>query len=208
MTEPSWLEAQIAAAQQLDPLNPRFILPDWIPFGFREAFSLARRRLLAACARDEISLDEIRSYAAAYRADLERVHSRLSISPAQSPNYMPPAALIEEARTVAHILWCIDITAEQGVHAGLEGLAGNNAAGLDDLRRGLEVKAGAKAGHEGRYGTKEEKEERWREYQTVIDEMHERNPGLSYRQLAAHTAKKLGISEKTVRRRTRNPICK
>lgn len=78
-----------------------------------------------------------------------------------------------------------------------------------DINRGIKVNTGAKNAHEALYGTLEEKEERWAQYQADVDELYKDKKGIkSYRQLCIWVAKKHDVSYKTIQRNTKNPFKK
>lgn len=60
-------------------------------------------------------------------------------------------------------------------------------------------------GHIATYGTADEREEKYREYQKFINDLYERLKKLSYREMKAKAAKHFGVSSKTIGRYTKNP---
>lgn len=73
------------------------------------------------------------------------------------------------------------------------------------LALGTKVRLGAKQGHIELYGTVEEKQERWNNYQTHIDNLHRKRPNLSYEDLCRLASKEFNCSPKTIKRHTENP---
>jgi len=63
-----------------------------------------------------------------------------------------------------------------------------------------------KKAHAKRYGTPEEKEQRWESFQKYIQFIHQRAPKMDYGEKVSQTAKHFHVSEKTIRRRTTRPL--
>jgi hypothetical protein len=79
---------------------------------------------------------------------------------------------------------------------------------VPDTQRGVRVITGARKGHEGKYGTKEEKRTRWNAYQVEVDRRHELNPSLSYEALCKEAAEHFNVNKETIKRHTVNKLRK
>lgn len=99
--------------------------------------------------------------------------------------------------------------AHEAVRLG-EMMAEIRIKGLWELHalRGRKTHDGARKGHATVHGTEQEKNERYAEYQGAVDEIHERNPRLSYQAIRQRVAVRYGVSESTIKRHTTNPAKK
>ncbi len=70
-------------------------------------------------------------------------------------------------------------------------------------KRGLKLIGAAKAGHEFTHGTKQEKEERWKEYQEFIEKIHPQKPHLTLTDCRKLAATRFKVCLKTITRHTR-----
>ncbi len=77
----------------------------------------------------------------------------------------------------------------------------NNAA-LVGFRKFIE---GGLKGSEKKYGTAADKQARWSEFQTFIENKHRLHPGFSYNFLTKMAARCFGVAQKTIYRHTHNP---
>lgn len=71
--------------------------------------------------------------------------------------------------------------------------------------RGEKVRRSADKGHEKAYGTREEKQARWHKLQQAVDEIMAANPTLHITQARKTVAHALGVSIRTLIKRTKNP---
>jgi len=74
----------------------------------------------------------------------------------------------------------------------------------DDAVAHEATREGAKHGHELVHGTDAEKQKNWAEYQAFIDKRHGENSHLSYEQITLEAAAKFEVSQKTIKRHTKN----
>lgn len=77
-----------------------------------------------------------------------------------------------------------------------------------DASRGRKVKNSAALGHESVYGTQQEKQSKWEEYQAFVNDLYKKNPSLSYVAMKERAAKHFGVASKTIQRHTVNPKAK
>jgi hypothetical protein len=89
---------------------------------------------------------------------------------------------------------------------GLELLLGGNYA--DSIIKFEKVKIGGQKGTETTHGDKNEIQERAREYQSKINELHKMNKKLSYTQLSIRAGEYYAVSAKTIRNHTTDPTKK
>ena len=75
---------------------------------------------------------------------------------------------------------------------------------VSHIVRGQKTLNSSKEGHQAVYGTPQEKEAKWRQYQTFIDEKHEENPEWSYRKCAEKAANRFEVCLKTITRHTKD----
>ncbi len=73
------------------------------------------------------------------------------------------------------------------------------------LRIGEHQQEIGKKMHEARYGTKEQKQQRWADYQQFIDNWYREHPTHPYSIMKAAAAKYFKCSQKTIQRNTQNP---
>lgn len=73
------------------------------------------------------------------------------------------------------------------------------------VQRGQKSEAGLKASNIDRYGTTEEKERRYSEYQEAVDRYHKQHPDWGYEALKSQVAEDFGCCTKTIQRHTKNP---
>ncbi len=78
--------------------------------------------------------------------------------------------------------------------------------GLSTIDTGISVRIGGKKGHEGKYGTAEQKCQHWQEWQDYIDSEHKLHPNFNFAMLQAHAAEHFRVSKKTIWRHVRNPL--
>ena len=71
--------------------------------------------------------------------------------------------------------------------------------------RGRKVQEGGRKGHEERYGTVDEKLTERGEWQKFVNESHAERPDKPYRSHAIKAASQFGVSERTIRKHTKNP---
>lgn len=110
------------------------------------------------------------------------------------------SAMCEAASHRTFNEWTILIAIELGMLAAELGLKPN----LPDILRGKKIVEGARKGHEATHGTKEKKHAEWAEWQRAVDEFRERNPAWSRREVARHVGEKFDITERTIRKRTKD----
>lgn len=80
-----------------------------------------------------------------------------------------------------------------------------NAAIEPSARRGAKLARSVSKGHEAVHGTKDEKEQRWSEYQAEVDRVYATNPALSWARIQQIVGDKFGVSYKTIQRNCNNP---
>jgi len=70
--------------------------------------------------------------------------------------------------------------------------------------RGRKVQEGSRKGHQGRYGTPDQKHKRWADWQSFVNQSHAENPRKPFRFHAEKAASQFGVSERTIRKHTKN----
>lgn len=74
--------------------------------------------------------------------------------------------------------------------------------------RGERIRNAAKEGHEAVHGTDDEREDKYRRWQEMVNDSFSRNPSLSFRAIAQIVGNRVGVSERTIRKHTKNPSAK
>lgn len=80
-----------------------------------------------------------------------------------------------------------------------------NAVHEPNAIRGAKIAASARAGHEAMHGTRDEKEQKWSSYQSIVDEIADKNPALSWARIQQIAADRVGVHPKTIYRHCKNP---
>lgn len=69
-------------------------------------------------------------------------------------------------------------------------------------RTGRKVRGSASRGHQALYGTTEEKQKRWAEYQANVNKIQQENPTWSHHKVAGTVAREFHVTARTVERHT------
>ena len=79
------------------------------------------------------------------------------------------------------------------------------AAYAQDRLRGQRVLQAAKDGHTAVHGTLTQRQARYAQYQATVDEIHRKNPRLSWTELSNRAGRVHGCAGRTIRRHCRQP---
>jgi len=177
------------AVKKIEPLKTHEydgvlgILPDWVPEPDKRRFYAARSALL-----EEYSIKEI------YR--FMRVQGGFLSGPNMTPEVEGKIDTLNDIKNLVNL----------GENKALKIILGKERFGHQS--RGKKTLNSAKKGHVATHGSKQEKQKRWKTYQIELNSLHAKKPNLSYASLCINIANKFGVTQKTIQRRTANPIKK
>jgi hypothetical protein len=164
------------------------MLPDWVPEPEKRKFYTARTDLF-----EEYSTKEIHRL---MDSQTKRLRGGFLLGPNMTPK------IEGKIDTLNYIKKLVSL----GENKALKIILGKER--FEHQSRGKKTLNSAKMGHVATHGTKQEKKERWGEYQIEVNALHVKKPNLNYASLCMNIANKFGVSEKTIQRRTTNPLKK
>jgi len=160
--------------------------PSWVPEPEKRRFFAARIALI-----EKYPEKEIRKLIASRKRTQRKGFTQ---------TLLVPPELEDKVDTLIDIKKLVDL----GEEKGLKQILGEERSAHQS--RGKKVLNSAKEGHVATHGTKQEKKKRWGEYQIEVNALHVKKPNLNYASLCMNIANKFGVSEKTIQRRTTNPL--
>jgi hypothetical protein len=163
-------------------------LPSWIPEPIKREFEILRLNLFVEAPTNFGPAEILRSY--------KGYEDMLDGKGCQS---MFPPQFHDKFDTLTRIREVVRL----GPERGLSYWVGEKVS--KDIKRGKKILSSAKKGHEEIYGTKKEKQERYKKYQKAIDELNHKNEKLSFTELSNRVGRHFGKSPRTIRNHTTPP---